>query len=279
MKKILFLFLLLIYVSVYGKTYYVATNGSDLNNGTSLTTPFATWQRGINAADPGDTVFVRGGVYEISGINTFPEVDPLAWPTAKGKSGTKAKPICFWAYPPDYETGNYPILDCHNANSAGQTNFSCFGLNAVQYWHIKGLTVRNAYQRGVATRRPQGFGGTNSANLIFENCTAHNISARGFYYESGAWNTWDAEYANALNPTYAMWSSDTTYFINCDAYDIRDSLNCSSGDGWKCGNYYGGVMYFIGCRAWDYSDDGFDPGHRAGGAHEFAKIGQAFDVQ
>ena len=252
MKKHLMLVLLATSSIVYGKTYYVATNGKDSNNGTSLSTPFATWQRGINAAYPGDTVYVRGGIYFLAGNNPFVEINPQAWPTPKGRSGTKAKPICFWAYPPDYESGNIPILDCSKAYETYGTNFSCFGLNAVEYWHIKGITVRNAFQRGNANRRPQGFGATLSANLKFENCTAHNISARGFYYESGAWNTWDAP--------NALWSSDTTYFINCDAYDIRDSVNCSSGDGWKCGNYYGGVLIFDGCRAWDYSDDGFDPG-------------------
>ena len=252
MKKHLMLVLLATSSIVYGKTYYVATNGKDSNNGTSLSTPFATWQRGINAAYPGDTVYVRGGIYFLAGNNPFVEINPQAWPTPKGRSGTKAKPICFWAYPPDYESGNIPILDCSKAYETYGTNFSCFGLNAVEYWHIKGITVRNAFQRGNANRRPQGFGATLSANLKFENCTAHNISARGFYYESGAWNTWDGP--------NALWSSDTTYFINCDAYDIRDSVNCSSGDGWKCGNYYGGVLIFDGCRAWDYSDDGFDPG-------------------
>ncbi len=252
MKKHLMLVLLATSSIVYGKTYYVATNGKDSNNGTSLTTPFATWQRGINAAYPGDTIFVRGGIYYLAGNNPFVEVNPQRWPVPQGRSGTKAKPICFWAYPPDYESGNFPILDCSKAYETYGTNFSCFGLNAVEYWHIKGITVRNAFQRGNANRRPQGFGATLSANLKFENCTAHNISARGFYYESGAWNTWDGP--------NALWSSDTTYFINCDAYDIRDSVNCSAGDGWKCGNYYGGVLIFDGCRAWDYSDDGFDPG-------------------
>ncbi len=252
MKKHLMLVLLATSSIVYGKTYYVATNGKDSNNGTSLTTPFATWQRGINAAYPGDTIFVRGGIYYLAGNNPFVEVNSQRWPVPQGRSGTKAKPICFWAYPPDYESGNFPILDCSKAYETYGTNFSCFGLNAVEYWHIKGITVRNAFQRGNANRRPQGFGATLSANLKFENCTAHNISARGFYYESGAWNTWDGP--------NALWSSDTTYFINCDAYDIRDSVNCSAGDGWKCGNYYGGVLIFDGCRAWDYSDDGFDPG-------------------
>ena len=259
MKKHLMLVLLATSSIVYGKTYYVATNGKDSNNGTSLSTPFATWQRGINAAYPGDTIFVRGGVYYLVGVDVGVEVNPQRWPVGQGRTGTKEKPICFWAYPPDYESGNYPILDCAQIYDTYETNFSCFSINAVEYWHIKGITIRNAYQRGVASRRPQGFGATFSANLKFENCTAHNISARGFYYFSGAWNTWDAEYANPANPQYAMWDSDTTYFINCDAYDIRDSVNCSAGDGWKCNNYFGNVLIFEGCRAWDYSDDGFDP--------------------
>ena len=251
MRRFVLPLLLLLNTIVSGKTFYVATNGKDTNNGTSLATPFATWQRGINAAYPGDTVFVRGGVYYLVGNNPFVEVNPQRWPVGQGRTGTKDKPICFWAYPQDYESGNHPILDCSQAYETYGTNFSCFGLNAVEYWHIKGITVRNAFQRGNANRRPQGFGATLSANLRFENCTAYNISARGFYYESGAWNTWDGP--------NALWSSDTTYFINCDAYDIRDSVNCSSGDGWKCGNYYRGVLIFDGCRAWDYSDDGFDP--------------------
>ena len=50
MRKHLMLVLLTASTIVSGKTFYVATNGSDTNNGTSLTTPFATWQRGINAA-------------------------------------------------------------------------------------------------------------------------------------------------------------------------------------------------------------------------------------
>jgi len=227
-------------------TYYVATpaNGGSNSNPGTLAQPFATWQYAIDQMESGDTTFVRGGVYYITGTNNFVFIDGTA-------SGTASERCFFGAYQPDFDAGNYPILDCDAALESYQTNYSAFGLNAVQYWHIKGITVRKAWQRGVANRRAQGIGGTNAANIIFENCTAHDITGRGFYYESGAWNTWDGP--------DAMWDSDTTMWINCDTYNICDSANNSSGDGWKCGNYIGGVFVWEGCRAWNYADDGFDP--------------------
>ena len=45
------------------RTYYVSTNGSDINNGRSIHGPFRTLPRAISAANPGDTIEVRGGVY------------------------------------------------------------------------------------------------------------------------------------------------------------------------------------------------------------------------
>lgn len=45
-----------------GNTYYVATNGNDSNNG-SESTPWRTIQKAANTLTPGDTVFVRAGVY------------------------------------------------------------------------------------------------------------------------------------------------------------------------------------------------------------------------
>ena len=241
-------------MTVSAKTYYVATNGSDLNNGTSLSTPFATWQRGINVASPGDTIFVRGGVYYIRGYDNGVLIDPQAWPSPKGRSGTAGARIHFWAYPPDYEAGNRPILDCRYMDTRYNTTYGGFGLLNVQYWHIKGITVRNVYQRRTGGILGEGIGSANSANLIYENCTSYNISGRGFSHWSGAWNSWDGP--------NAPFKSDTTYFINCDAYNICDSLSSNpgnAGDGFKCGNYYRNVLYFIGCRAWNYSDDGIDP--------------------
>lgn len=46
-----------------GTTFYVDTNGSDSNNGTSLSTPFRTIQQAASVAAAGDTVYIRGGTY------------------------------------------------------------------------------------------------------------------------------------------------------------------------------------------------------------------------
>ena len=257
MKIPIYLILLALSSVVSAKTYYVAPTGKDSNPGT-LALPFATWQRGINSAYPGDTVFIRGGVYYITGNDNFPEVNPSAYPTGKGRSGTSDNPICFWAYPQDYAAGNFPILDCAGASSAYNTNYSGFGMNRVQYWHLKGLTVRKAYQKRTGGILAQGIGATECANLTFENCTVHDIGGRGFWYFSGAWNSWDG-----ANPAFQY---DTTRWINCDAYNLCDSLSANPGnaaDGWKCHGYQNNYYSWEGCRAWNYSDDGFDPSGEA----------------
>src|SRR5678815_2735774 len=46
-----------------GMNYYVATNGSDVNSGTSTNTPWRTVQKAANTLAPGDIVLVRAGVY------------------------------------------------------------------------------------------------------------------------------------------------------------------------------------------------------------------------
>lgn len=46
--------------------WYVATNGSNSNDGTTINSPFATIQHALSQASDGDTILVRGGTYNIS---------------------------------------------------------------------------------------------------------------------------------------------------------------------------------------------------------------------
>src|SRR4029079_19805287 len=72
-------------------TYYVATDGSDSNSGTSTSAPFRTIQRAMNFVAPGDNVQIRGGTYREQVEST--------------RGGTAAAPVTVTAYP-----GETPVI-------------------------------------------------------------------------------------------------------------------------------------------------------------------------
>src|SRR5690606_37377127 len=76
----------------YKATLYVATDGSDSNDGRSEARPLRSISRAASLARAGDVVWVRGGVY--SEAVDFRE------------SGTVSKPIVFESYP-----GECAIID------------------------------------------------------------------------------------------------------------------------------------------------------------------------
>jgi len=47
-----------------GTTYYIATNGSDSNSGTSLSSPFRSFAKATDTVSSGDMVIVRSGTYQ-----------------------------------------------------------------------------------------------------------------------------------------------------------------------------------------------------------------------
>ena len=79
-------------------TYYVATNGSDSNNGTTTSSPFLTLQRPATATQLGDTVSVMSGTYTApcAGCDVVKIL----------QSGTSSAPITYTAY-----NGTRPLID------------------------------------------------------------------------------------------------------------------------------------------------------------------------
>jgi 3D (Asp-Asp-Asp) domain-containing protein len=117
------------------KTYYVApTGGSDSNSGTDIGTPFATISHAISTAVAGDTIYLRGGTFNLSANIS----------TGSSKVGTAANPFNLFAYP-----GETPILDfrgeAYSANNSGAKGITVSG----SYWHVKGLTIQYAADNGV----------------------------------------------------------------------------------------------------------------------------------
>ncbi|NBX30420.1 hypothetical protein EBR04_08285 [bacterium] len=111
----LFLSVLLSGTALAAESWYVAVDGDDAASG-SLQQPFATVRRAQQAASPGDTVFIRGGIYRLAAP------DPAA--TASGlfarlivldKSGRPGSPITYRGY-----ADERPVFDCRDARPANQ---------------------------------------------------------------------------------------------------------------------------------------------------------------
>src|SRR5437660_1067347 len=100
---LLTLLVLAVISSASATTYYIAANGSDSNNGTSKTTPWAhlpgmaTWTGG-HAPTAGDTFILRG--CDVWGNANF----PIMWTW----SGSSSSPIVIDRDTAWYNTGNCP---------------------------------------------------------------------------------------------------------------------------------------------------------------------------
>jgi parallel beta-helix repeat protein len=84
-----------------GKTYYVATNGSDSNPGT-ISQPFGSIRKSVSVLQAGDTVYIRGGTYN-QNLNSNRDVIP------NGTSWSNAVTIA--AYPGETVTITGPTGD------------------------------------------------------------------------------------------------------------------------------------------------------------------------
>jgi hypothetical protein len=93
-------------------TYYVGPGGSDANNGLSTSNPFKTIQHGLDIANPGDTVYVRGLDASGSRVTYTEEL------TFK-HSGAPGAPIALQAYP-----GEHPIINGTPSTSPSPCFFS-----------------------------------------------------------------------------------------------------------------------------------------------------------
>ncbi|GEM_PF-457819 len=206
--------------------FYIAPGGDDSSDG-SFEKPWATLSYAAKQVSPGDTVLLRGGVYDMRSNVII-----------SGLSGTADKHIFFLNYP-----GEKPIFDFTNwipSSSLSDQEGAISLENNCHYIEFKGITVRNVnqvYDRNVVI----GFKGYNSTNITFRNCTAHHIQGKG-------WRLYNC-------------SADV---INCDAYRCFDPLRSDSfpgngGTGFNVGSDETTILryYFFGCRSWENSDQGF----------------------
>jgi hypothetical protein len=250
-KKLIIAALLLINVIGNTATYYVAPWGNDTSSG-SFEEPWATFQKAINAAQPGDIVYFRGGVYVSTERNTINPKD------SKGHSGTSANPICYFGYPPDVAAGNMPVFDCSlHCGLLGEIYNSFLNLYYIEYIQFKDFEIRNIYQ--CAAVASAVISADYCRNLTFNHIVIHDVGApRGFWILGGAWKSMNDKGLATDVPYYDTYT-DTTRFINCDVYNLCDTIGGgNAGDAFFTAHYEGNYVLFDGCRAWNYSDDGWD---------------------
>lgn len=263
MKKIVFIFL---FVSTplfaQPKNIYMSLDGLDSNTGTIIS-PYATLQKCIYMARPGDTVNIRGGLYMSEDRNDINPIDGI------GYSGKRDSIITYRSYP-----GEWAVFDCslHCEIFGADSYNSWLSEYYVEFIHFKDMEIKNVFQCQYVNSGVINF--TDSRYLEFHNIIIHDISSpRGYWGGSGAWynHYMDPEYSY-LNIPAPYWptADDTTRFINCDVYNTCDTLGGgNAGDGWKIVQYSGNHWEWIGCRAWNFSDDGWDPNNAQGATQVF----------
>lgn len=138
--------------SATAASLYVATNGSDSNNGT-LSRPFKSISRAASVARPGDVVHVRAGTYSGKVVIT--------------KSGTRTAPIVFRPY-----QSEKPVVDGKGMPSG--TSLVQISGNFVQF---RGFTVRNSAKTGISV-----WGGN---NVTIENNTITGSRRGGIFVGYG----------------------------------------------------------------------------------------------
>lgn len=203
--------------------YYVAVDGDDNNNGT-IGFPFATWDKLDDVLTAGDTAYIRGGTYTMTGTG-----NKCYW---NNLNGTVDDSIKIYNY-----SGETPIM---TAPTTGAATWRGIKMENSEYVHIKGLKIYEVNQ-DVSGDLVIGFVMyNNNSNCVIENCVVDSLDGIGF----------------------AVQNSTDMLFLNCDASHLKDPYSGSpygGADGFVIWGDEGNTRTtYKGCRAWFCSDDGFD---------------------
>ncbi len=222
-------------------SYYVSPSGSDSNSGSS-SSPFQTLQRGVNAANPGDIIIVRDGLYGPGSVG------PNGFPVNINKAGTSSAPITLVA---EHKWG--AVLDgqmqCHSwINLQG----------ASAWWNLQGFEIRNTLWGGLWSNSLGGKNITAKGNHI------HHIGNRiepsvlgivGIYTDAAALMTLNGNVIHDIGRTndagnsfdHGIYSHGNLTIVNHVSYRMLSGWHISTALGFQglianC-TFYGPNMY------------------------------------
>ena len=227
--------------------YYVSPEGDDTHDG-SVETPWRTINHSVSQLKPGDTLYIRGGVFHESIQITV--------------SGTPNSIIKIQNYPEEN-----PIIDGVELEGNGL-------LISASYIMLSGLEIRNWNENGVWVESSQyieicncvvhsvfyGIGFSDgSHDFKIRNCTLTDFTLYGF--DASASGGEDC-YNGVIENCRAFYGSDPGQnvdgfamghgaqtgfsFIDCVAYGVYDGFDISSDD-----------TYLINCLAFECSNAGY----------------------
>lgn len=241
--KYLILFLsVFISTQAFSTEYYVATNGSNSNDGTTVETPFASVATAVSKVQAGDVIWVRGGTY------------PISVTISISKNGTASDSIFMMSY-----ADEKPIFD-FSGTEFGKKGISLSG----SFWKIKGLEMMYAGDNGLFI---------SGNNNTIEFCSFHDNKDTGLQLGNGAhdnkiincdsyFNADPTDYGDADGFACKLDVGTNNYFYGC-----RSWYNCDDGwDGYLRGS--DDVSTTIeNCWTWGngYFKDGTDAGAKANG--------------
>ena len=205
-------------VPVASNEFYVSPTGNDINPGT-LERPFATLGRAETFARPGVTIWILPGTYS-SAVSVVLGANGNAGNLINAFAAPGARPVFDFAQQPRGDSASRGIV------------------LSGDFWHLKGLEVRNAGDNGVLV---------SGSNNIVEDLILHNNQDTGLQIlNSEAQATDDTRAANNL-------------ILNCDSFANFDPANNGeNADGFAAKLRIGAGNIFRGCRAWNNADDGWD---------------------
>lgn len=226
MKKILFL-LLLLPVLAFSRGLFISPSGSDTYGNGTIINPYLSVNKAWPLIMPGDTLFVRGGIYAWNVRQNF-----------DSRSGTAEKPIVIKSY-----QSEKPIFTrSATYYSSGATIGIYFRGN---YIKMSGLEITGFNQiPSLSKNNVVGLWVTNSSNCIFENLSIHdNGCGMRIADNSGHNKVVNCDFYNNFDP-----------YTSIGAYENADGLQIA----FLTGPAMADTSWITGCRFWFNSDDGFD---------------------
>jgi len=180
--------------SAFGTTYYVATNGSDSNPGSS-SQPWATLQKAVDTINPGDTALVRSGTYVGCKI------------TRSGQAGA----VCTLAKEPGASViinapgpsnGHTSVIELENYATA----------TPVSYWVLDGFTVAvpSGSRSGFDVRGASDPDPSFAEYITIRNSVVYGSTRTGIFFGFVAYNTVEncESYNNGEHGIYQSNSGD-----------------------------------------------------------------------